>query len=65
MGLESEVGRGSTFWFTAAFEKLPQSPKPRREQVQLGGRRVLVVDGSASSRRSCPGSRPARSSRDR
>jgi signal transduction histidine kinase/HPt (histidine-containing phosphotransfer) domain-containing protein len=50
IGMESEPGRGSTFWFTARLEMgaatAPSVPAP----VDLGGRRVLVVDGNATSR---------------
>jgi len=51
VGLESEPGQGSTFWFTAVLEKRPagvfSSPPPC---INLSGLRVLVVDGSEDNR---------------
>lgn len=49
-GIESEEGRGSTFWFTARFG-MAESPI-RREPcslVTLQGRRALVVDDNATN----------------
>lgn len=45
LGVESEAGSGSTFWFTASFER----PMPIREDAlaptnSLDGIRILVVD---------------------
>ncbi len=52
MGLDSELGRGSTFWFTARLELASVQgfqpvPSPRSH---LEGLRVLVVDDNATNR---------------
>jgi PAS domain S-box-containing protein len=51
--LESEAGRGSTFFFTATFDR-PQvaAHEPRLDKTTaLDGLRVLVVDDNATNRR--------------
>jgi two-component system, sensor histidine kinase and response regulator len=53
MWVESEVGRGSTFIFTASFDR-PQVPahEPLLDKTTaLDGLRVLVVDDNATNRR--------------
>ncbi len=49
--VESVEGRGSTFWFTATFEK--QGDRPNRDLLlpkDISGKRVLVVDDISVNR---------------
>jgi PAS domain S-box-containing protein len=48
VGVESKVGAGSTFWFTAALEKQPVDPEAQVGSFQ--GARVLIVDDHPDSR---------------
>lgn len=51
VGVESEPGKGSTFWFKLVLEKQAQAlPVPLPTDVELRGVRVLVADASASER---------------
>ena len=53
IGIESEEGIGSTFWFTSRFEKQPLSEKEfdaTPSNADLHGVKVLVVDDNATSR---------------
>jgi two-component system, sensor histidine kinase and response regulator len=49
--VESEIGRGSTFHFTARFG-VPQHATDAAEpaQIDLGGMRMLIMDGNATCR---------------
>jgi PAS domain S-box-containing protein len=49
--LESEKDCGSTFHFTARFERAPGAEARRAERAELRGLRVLVVDDNATNRR--------------
>ncbi|WP_319522814.1 response regulator [uncultured Desulfosarcina sp.] len=44
IGLISTPDDGSTFWFTAEFEKAPQRPARAAESATLSGLKVMVVD---------------------
>ena len=51
IGLESEVGIGSTFWFTAQFQKQPLTPRaPRKPLMDLRGVDILLVDDHTANR---------------
>jgi signal transduction histidine kinase/CheY-like chemotaxis protein/HPt (histidine-containing phosphotransfer) domain-containing protein len=48
--LDSQIGRGSTFHFTARFGRVTAAPPERVATGRLRGLRVLVVDDSATNR---------------
>ncbi len=53
IGVFSEEGKGSEFWFTARFNKQPDGAALRKKrliQAELRGARVLVIDDNATNR---------------
>ena len=51
IGVTSEPGKGSTFYFTAVFEKSPKEAiKPIPREADLAGARILVADDFKTNR---------------
>ena len=51
IGIDSQPGEGSTFWFTARLPAGPIDPAFRLQRAAVAGKRVLCIDGHSESAR--------------
>ncbi|MCP3898272.1 MAG: response regulator, partial [Desulfobacteraceae bacterium] len=51
IGFESEVGKGTTFWFSIKFEKQKgKAVQPAERSINLNGLKILVIDDNETNR---------------
>ncbi|HXB02823.1 MAG TPA: response regulator [Opitutaceae bacterium] len=50
IGVESNPGHGSTFWFTTQIALQPETAKVVHRRAEIAGSRVLIVDDNATNR---------------